>query len=106
MCSVFCVLFLKGGWNLYQTENKANNHKQKSVKQMLEHLDTIFRCYYDRKMNMLTVKHWKWCTWHLKASVKNSSKLNKFLHSEVNLLIQLIIEQDQDGQNNNSKINL
>ena len=35
-----------------------------------------------------TVKHWKWCTWHRKASAKNSNKLNKFLHSEVNLLIQ------------------
>ena len=42
----------------------------------------------------------KRCTWHRKASAKNSSKLNKFLHSEVNLLIQHIIEQDQDGQNN------
>ena len=30
-----------------------------------------------------------------------ASKLNKFLHSEVNLLIQNIIVQDQDGQNNN-----
>ena len=38
-----------------------------------------------------TVMHWKWCTWHRKASAKNSSKLNKFLHSEVNLLIQQII---------------
>ena len=28
------------------------------------------------------------CTWHREASAKNSSKLNKFLHSEVNLLIQ------------------
>ena len=28
-----------------------------------------------------------------------NSKLNKFLHSEVNLLIQHIIVQDQDGQN-------
>ena len=37
---------------------------------------------------------------HRKASAKNSSKLNKFLHSEVNLLIQHIIVQDQDGQNN------
>ena len=49
-----------------------------------------------------TVKHWKWCTWHRKASAKNSSKLNKFLHSVVNLLIQHIIVQDQDGQNNNT----
>ena len=47
-----------------------------------------------------TVKHWKWCTWHRKASAKNSSKLNKFLHSEVNLLIQHIIVRDQDGHNN------
>ena len=38
---------------------------------------------------------------HRKASAKNSSKLNKFLHSEVNLLIQHIIMQDQDGENNN-----
>ena len=35
------------------------------------------------------------------ASAKNSSKLNKFLHSEANQLIQHIIVQDQDGQNNN-----
>ena len=39
-----------------------------------------------------------------KASAKNSSKLNKFLHSEVNLLIQHIIVQYQDGQNNNKII--
>jgi hypothetical protein len=32
---------------------------------------------------------------------KHSSNLNKFLHSEMNLLIQHIIAQDQDGQNNN-----
>ena len=38
-------------------------------------------------------------TW-LKEFAKNSSKLNKFLHSKVNLLIQHIIVQDQDGQNN------
>ena len=31
---------------------------------------------------------------------KNSSKLNKFLYNEVNLLIQYITVQDQDGQNN------
>ena len=34
-----------------------------------------------------------------KLPLKNSSKLSKFLHSEVNLLIQHIIMQDQDGQN-------
>ena len=48
-----------------------------------------------------TVKHWKRSTWHRKASAKNSSKLNKFLPSEVNQLIQHFIVQDQDGQNNN-----
>ena len=26
-----------------------------------------------------TIKHWKWYTWHRKASAKNSSKFNKFL---------------------------
>jgi hypothetical protein len=36
-----------------------------------------------------------------KSFWKNSSKLNKFLHSEVNILIQHIIVQDQDRQNNN-----
>ena len=36
-----------------------------------------------------------------KTSAKSSNKLNKFLHSEVNLLILHIIVQDQDGQNNN-----
>jgi hypothetical protein len=35
------------------------------------------------------------------SSAKNSSNLNKFLNSEVNILIQRIIVQDQDGQNNN-----
>ena len=34
-----------------------------------------------------TIKHWKWCTWHRKANAKNSIKLNKFLHREVNLLL-------------------
>jgi len=38
------------------------------------------------------------------GSAKNSSKLSKFLHSEVNLLIQHIIVQDQDGQNNSKDI--
>jgi len=31
----------------------------------------------------------------------DASKLNEFFHSEVNLLIQHITVQDQDGQNNN-----
>ena len=44
-------------------------------------------------------------TWHREASAKNSSKLNKFLHSEVNQLIQHNIVQDQDGQNYNIKTN-
>ena len=65
-----------------------------------------FTSLYKNLFNLLwdfsstgTVKHWKWCTWYRKTSAKNSSKLNKFLHSEVNLLIQHIIVQDQDGQN-------
>ena len=43
-------------------------------------------------------------TWHRKASAKNSSKLNKFLHSEVKLLIPHNILQDQNGQNNNKEL--
>ena len=46
------------------------------------------------------------CPWHRKASAKTSSKLNKFLHSEVNQIIQHIIVQDQDGQNNKKLIRL
>ena len=38
------------------------------------------------------------------ASAKNSSNLNKFLDSEMSILIQHIIVQDQDGQNNNTNI--
>ena len=39
-----------------------------------------------------------------KLPLKNSSKLSKFLYNEVNLPIQHIIVQDQDGQNNNKLI--
>ena len=65
----------------------------KSLFNLLEFLAEAFRCH---------VHHFQCLTVPGKASAKNSSKLNKFLHSEVNLLIQLIIVQDQDGQNNNS----
>ena len=65
-----------------------------------------FRCHVHH-FQCLTVpavppgpSSWKWCIWHWKASDRNSSKLNKFLHSEVNLLIQHIIAQNQDWQNN------
>ena len=51
----------------------------------------------------VTVKHWKWCTWHRKASAKNLSKLNKFLHSEVNQLIQHIIVRDFIVKQKNGK---
>ena len=51
----------------------------KNLFNLLEFLVEAFRC---------TFKHWKWCTWHRKASARNSSKLNKFLYSEVNKLIQ------------------
>ena len=66
-------------------------------------LAEAFRCHVHHFQCCSTgiVMHWKWCTWHRKASAKNPSKLNKFLHSEVNLLIQHITVQDQDGQNKN-----
>ena len=56
--------------------------------------------FFTNSCKLFYVKRWKWYTWHRKASANNSSKLNKFLHSEVNLLIQHITVQDQDGQNN------
>jgi len=37
----------------------------------------------------------------LEFLAKNSSKFNKFLHSELNQIIHIIV-QDQDGQNNNT----
>ena len=33
--------------------------------------------------------------------IESSNEVNRFLHSEVNLLIQHFIVRDQDGQNNN-----
>ena len=77
---------------------------------LLKFLAGAFRCHVHHFQGLTvpvewasctgTVKHWKWCTWHRKTSANNSSKLYKFLHSEVNLLIQHIIVQDQDGQHN------
>ena len=50
-------------------------------------------------LDSLHCKRWKWCAWHRKASVKNSSKWKVLaLWSESN--IQYIIVHDQDGQNN------
>ena len=61
----------------------------KNLFNLLEFLAEAFRCHMHHfqclSVDTGTVKHWKWCTWH----------------SEVNLLIQHIIVQDQDGQNNN-----
>ena len=56
--------------------------------QLLEFLAEAFRCHVSHFQCLTVLKHLKWCTWHRKASAKNSRKLNKFLHSEVNLLIQ------------------
>ena len=75
----------------------------KNLLNLLEFLVEAFRCHvhHFQLSSTGTVKHWKLCTWHQKASARNSSKLNKFLHSEVNQSIQHIIVQDEDGQNNN-----
>ena len=54
----------------------------KNLFNLLEFLAEAFRCH---------VHHFQCLT-----------VLNKFLHSEVNQLIQHIIVQDQDGQNNNA----
>ena len=66
----------------------------KNLFNLLEFLAEAFRCH---------VHHFQCLRVPVElASAKNSSKLKKFLHSEVNLLIQHIIVQDQDGQNNNN----
>ena len=64
----------------------------KNLFNLLEFLAEAFRGHRDRQALKMMPR---------KASIKKSSKLNKFLHSEVNLLIQHIAVQDQDGQNNN-----
>ena len=66
---------------------------------LLEFLAEAFRCHEHRDRQVL-----KMMQMHRKAFDKNPSKLNKFLHSEVNLLIQHIIVQDQYGQNNNKTV--
>ena len=40
-----------------------------------------------------TVKHWKWCTWHRKASAKTQVSLTKFLQSEVKI-IHIIVQNN------------
>jgi hypothetical protein len=71
---------------------------------LLEFLAEAFRCHV-HNFQCLTVPVELAAMFRFrKASAKNSSKLNKFLHSEVNILIQHIIVQDQDGQNNNINI--
>ena len=77
----------------------------KNLFNLLEFLAEAFRSHVHHFQN-LTVPlglHWKWCTWLQKASAKISSELNKFLHSEANLLIQHIITHDQEGQNSNNQ---
>ena len=66
----------------------------KNLFNLLGFLAKAFRCH---------VHHFQCLTLHRKASAKNSSKLSKFLQSEVNLSIQHIMVQDQDGQNSNTK---
>ena len=74
----------------------------------LEFLAEAFRCHVHH-YQCLTVHResqaLKMSTWYRKASAKNSSTLNKFLHNEVNLLIQQIIVKGQDEQNNNVQFN-
>jgi hypothetical protein len=70
----------------------------KNLFNLTEFLAEAFR-YHVHHFQCRHVKYWTWCTWHRKASAKKSSKLNRFLLSEVNL--QHIIAQDQNEQNNN-----
>ena len=67
----------------------------KNLFNLLEFLAEAFRCQVHYFQCLENYAH------GIEKLLQNSSKLNKFLHSEVNLLIQHIIVQDQDGQNNN-----
>ena len=40
-----------------------------------------------------SVKHWKWCPWHQKASVKTQVSLTRFLQSEVKI-IHIIVQNN------------
>ena len=59
--------------------------------QLTEFLAEAFRCHVHH-FQCLTVP----VELHRKASAKNSSKLNKFLHSEVNELLHFIFGIDYD----------
>ena len=37
-----------------------------------------------------TVKHWKWCPWHRKASAKTQVSLTRFLQSEVKIIYIIV----------------
>ena len=42
---------------------------------------------------IITVKHWKWCPWHRKASAKTQVSLTRFLQSEVKI-IHIIVQNN------------
>ena len=44
-------------------------------------------------VELRTVKHWKWCPWHRKASAKTQVSLTKFFQSEVKL-IHIIVQNN------------
>ena len=56
--------------------------------QLCEFLAEAFRCHVHHFQCLTVRQALKMMHMACKASAKNSSKLNKFLHSEVNLLIQ------------------
>ena len=56
----------------------------KNLFNLLEFLAEAFRCHLH---HFHAFQFWIWIL-HRKTSAKNSSRLNKFLHSEVNLLLQ------------------
>jgi hypothetical protein len=78
--------------SVYTAEKFSNRDKSYGK------ISSYNNAFMQKESSTGAVKHWKWCTWHRKSSAENSSKLNKFLHCKVNLLIH-----DQDGQNNNKK---
>ena len=46
-----------------------------------------------RRIDIRTVKQWKWCPWHRKASAKTHVSLTRFLQSEVKI-IHIIVQNN------------
>ena len=75
-------LFIKN--NIKHLYHQKNIHNQTAY--------TLHQKLARKLHHTRTVKHWKWCPWHRKASAKTQVSLTRFLQSEVKIIH--IIEQN------------